>query len=162
MNFVKRFCHVLLLPVILSWFMMTVFVDIIAVPTVFRNVTKVVEAGKVGMTIFSTFNKIEFIFALIVVIGAIKIYNKEKKNFYLVLSLVLFIWSIAYNLYFTPQIIHYTTMIHSTLPGDPAMIDYQSSHAFFHKLYRYLDTTKLIMLLTFLIVLVRNKLSEEK
>lgn len=162
MNKVKKFCGILALPIILCWFLMTIFVDIIAVPTVFRNVSNVHEAGKVGMTVFTSLNRMELIFAFIFIGAVIHFHKKLKSNFLLVLSLVLLFWSFSYNLYFTPKIIHYTQLIRSAVPGDPMMIEYQNGHHFFHTLYRYLDTTKLIMLLSVLVVLIKRKWAEEE
>jgi hypothetical protein len=141
------------LPVTFAWLVITIFVDAIAVPTVFRNVSKLEEAGKVGMKIFSTFNHLEFLFALVFIMGAIGIYKQSKKQVFLILSLILLVWSVMYNLYFTPQIIHYTELIHKANPMSMEYIKYQEAHAYYHNLYRYLDSTKIFLLLGSVIAL---------
>ncbi len=49
----------MVLPFILCWFFMTVLVDIVAIPTVFRNISNLEEGGRIGMTIFGRFNLFE-------------------------------------------------------------------------------------------------------
>lgn len=162
MNKLKTFGKLFTLPVLVCWFLMSLFVDIIAVPTVFRNVTSVEQAGKVGMTIFSALNRFEILFALIFILGSWKMFNKHGKKAIIVLSLILFVWSLSYNLFFTPQIIFYTKMIHSHAPNDPLMAEFQVQHSFYHHLYRYLDTAKLLMLLISLGLTIRYQIMEEK
>lgn len=147
--------QILALPIVFCWLMMTIFIDIIAVPGVFRNVSKLEEAGRVGMLVFGSFNKFEAIFAVVLFFGLYSIYQISKKQIYLVMGIVLLIWALMYNLYFTPQIIHFTQLINSVTPASPDYAVYQSQHAHFHTIYRYLDSTKLFMLLSLVIMLIR-------
>jgi hypothetical protein len=158
----KKLINIFSLPIIFTWLIFTLFVDILAVPTVFRNVTNIVEAGKVGMTIFTAFNRLEFIFALIFLSFALNKYKKERTTFLLILSTVLLFWSISYNIYFTPKIIYFADMVHSLPAGDPMIGVYKNQHMFYHGIYRYLDTAKIIYLITALVMLVKNKFTEEK
>jgi hypothetical protein len=141
---------------------MTLFVDIIAVPAVFKNVTKVEEAGKVGMRVFTMFNRLEFALATIILIGSIALFKMHQKKLILIVSTVLFCWSISYNLFFTPQIVYYTKMLHTSLVTDPMMATYQINHSFYHQLYRYLDTTKMIMIIYMMVSFFRTISREEK
>lgn len=158
---INKIAKIYTLPVLLAWFLMTVFVDIIAVPTVFRNVTSVEQAGKVGMTVFTTFNRIELLFGLVGILGAVYIFKLTKRQFPLILATVLFL-AVSYNVHFTPQIKFWTEMIHSVKPFDPQMGYFQTQHHFYHTLYRYLDTTKLILLLISLFIWTKINLTEEK
>jgi hypothetical protein len=158
----KRVIKYLSVGLILSWFFMTLFVDILAVPTVFKNVSSVEEAGKVGMTIFTAFNRIEFILAFSLLLMSFYFFKINKKSIYLIIPLFLFLWSISYNLYFTPQIIYFTKMIHSHHSSDPQMAFFQQQHTFYHQLYKKLDSIKLLMLFIFLIIsLKKNELEAE-
>lgn len=47
-----------------GWFFSTIVVDFFAVPNVFRTVTNLYEAGRVGIKIFARFNILELIFAV--------------------------------------------------------------------------------------------------
>ncbi|MBY0412633.1 MAG: hypothetical protein K2Q18_00635, partial [Bdellovibrionales bacterium] len=66
MNTFKKIGIELVLPIVIAWFLMTVLVDIVTIPTVFRNSTSITDAGKIGMTVFGRFNVFEIVFALIV------------------------------------------------------------------------------------------------
>ncbi len=158
----KKFISIFSLPIIFAWLVFTLFVDILAVPTVFRNVTNIVEAGKVGMTIFTAFNRLEFVFALIFLVYALNQYKKARTTFLLILSTVLLFWSISYNIYFTPKIIYFAEMVHSLPAGDPMIGVYKNQHMFYHVIYRYLDTAKIIYLITALVILVKSKFAEAK
>lgn len=162
MEKLKRLINIFSLPIIFTWLIFTLFVDILAVPTVFRNVSSIVEAGKVGMTIFTAFNRLEFLFGLIFVTFALNVYKKERATFLLILSTVLLFWSISYNLYFTPKIIYFADMVHSLPAGDPLIGVYKNQHMFYHNIYRYLDTAKIIYLITAMVMLVKRKFTEEK
>jgi hypothetical protein len=149
-------------PVLLSWLIATLFLDVIAVPTVFRNISNVLDAGRVGMTIFKTFNRIEIIFAVIFLSYGIEQFISERKKKYLIFSIILFFWILIYNFYLTPSIIYYTEKLHSGVQDINLMIEYQSKHAFIHKTYRYLDSSKILILLGLIISLTRKNLKETK
>lgn len=162
MENLKKMINLFSLPIIFAWLVFTLFVDILAVPTVFRNVSSIVEAGKVGMTIFTAFNRIELVFAVIFLVYALNRYKKVRTTFLLILSTVLLFWSISYNIYFTPKIIYFAEMVHTLPAGDPMIGIYKNQHMFYHTIYRYLDTAKIIYLITALVILVKSKFAEEK
>ncbi len=138
----------LILPFLMSWFFMTILVDIIAIPTVFRNLSNIKEAGKIGMIVFRKFNFIEIFFAIMIIFGHLS--KKEKRILDFILTVFLLVLSMTYFFYLTPAIIKTTMVINQTLPLDPNYAVLQSTHAFYHNLYRNLDAMKLFMLLFFI------------
>lgn len=163
MSFVaKKLIRFYTVPVLLSWLIATLFLDIVAVPTVFKNITNILDAGKVGMTIFKTFNRLEIVFSLIFLISGLELFITERKKSYWIISIILVCWIFLYNFYLTPSIIYYTEKLHSGVQDINLMIEYQSKHALIHKIYRYLDSTKILILLGLVISLTRKNLKETK
>ncbi len=161
-SLIKKLIRFYTVPVLLSWLIATIFLDIVAVPTVFKNISNVLDAGKVGMTIFKTFNRIEVVFAVIFLFAGIEEFISERRKKYLVFSIILFFWILVYNFYLTPSIIFYTEKLHSGVQDINLMIEYQSKHALIHKAYRYLDSIKILVLVALIISLTRKNLKETK
>jgi fucose 4-O-acetylase-like acetyltransferase len=154
MQTAKKVFKELILPLILCWFLMTIFVDIFTIPTVFRTLNNVEAAGKVGMKVFGAFNCFELVFATIILIASL-IRFPSRKVFYF--ALPLFTLSLLYNFYMTPMITNLTGLIHATAVSDPQYAIFQSEHAKFHNLYRQFDTAKILGLLIFFIVMLVEK-----
>ena len=162
MKNLKKVSVEMVLPFITAWFLMTVLVDIFTIPAVFRNSTNIVDAGKIGMTVFGRFNIFEIIFAVIVLVGSIinlKTVNNKKWIFF---SVPLLFLSLLYNFYMTPMITNTTYEIHATNVLDPIYAVLQSRHAQYHTLYRYFDTGKLIFLLVFGGVVLVDRVKSNK
>ena len=47
-----------------SWLAMTCIVDFVAVPAIFRNISNLEQAGKLGVLIFGKFNRLEFVLGI--------------------------------------------------------------------------------------------------
>jgi len=139
----------------------TIIVDIIAIPTVFRNISKIEEAGKIGMTIFGLFNYLEIFFALIVLSASLIYFKKNQVKRFLIFAIPLFILSLCYTFIFTPAITNTTYLIQQTLTTDPLFAELQTKHAFYHQLYRTLDTIKLTTLLIFTLVILVHEVKEQ-
>lgn len=154
MQTVKKVFQEILPPLILTWLMMTIFVDIFTIPTVFRTLNNVEAAGKVGMKVFGAFNRFELVFAVLILIASL-LRMPSRKVFYF--ALPLFTMSLLYNFYMTPMITNLTHMIHATNVADPQYAILQSEHAKFHNLYRQFDTAKILGLLVFFIVMLVEK-----
>lgn len=152
----KKLISELILPMILCWFLMTLFVDIFTVPAVFRNSRSLEDAGKIGMLIFGKFNGFEMFFGAFILLGSF-IKFPSRKLFYF--ALPLFTLSLIYAFYMTPTIASLTQAIHATGPADPNFALLQSEHARFHGLYRAFDSAKLFALLVFFIVALLDKLN---
>ncbi len=163
MKYLKQTLVELTIPLLVSWFLLTIFVDIFTVPAVFRNSSSIVDAGKIGMLVFGRFNKFELIFSILIFSGLILDYQKDHKKRFLIIGVGLILWALLYNFYMTPMISNTTFEIHKTNMADPLYAQLQSKHAYYHTLYRKLDSTKILVLLVFIIMnitrRVKNKLN---
>ena len=158
MRILQRF----FLPAVCSWFFMTVLVDFIAIPTVFRNISKISEAGKIGMTVFGRFNYFEIFFAVILLIISFSYKTQKRWNKFIIIVVPLFILSLLYTFKFTPAITYYGTEINQTMVTSPIYAELQSNLAFYHKLYRIMDSIKLLTLMFLAGLIVIQELKEEK
>jgi hypothetical protein len=150
----------LILPFVLTWFFASAFVDIVAVPTVFKFTTNLIEAGRIGMTVFGKFNKFEVFFALMVLAGVLS--RAEKSKLLISLSLFLLGLAIFYNVVMTPAIAGAAVKMHSVAVTDPLYEVYRNEHSKYHNLYRYFDSTKLFTLLFFAGIMIRLNLKQKR
>lgn len=152
----------LVLPFIMAWFFMSVLVDIVTIPTVFRNSTNIVDAGKIGMTVFGRFNIFEILFGLIVLSGAMVKARDLKNKKWLYFAVPLLLMSFLYKFYMTPMITNTTYEIHQTNVADPMYATLQEKHAFYHNSYRKLEYVKLLLLLGFGGVVLSDRVRNNK
>lgn len=162
MTTAKKISVELVLPFILAWLLMTVLVDIITVPTVFRNSSSIVDAGKIGMIVFGRFNIFEIIFGVIILIGAMINFRSTGNKKWLYFSIPLLILSLVYKFYMTPMITDTTFEIHKTAVADPMYAVLQSRHAMVHNMYKYFDSSKMLVLLIFAVVVLSDRVREAK
>jgi hypothetical protein len=164
MKTLKAIFSELALPFILCWFFMSVLVDIVAIPTVFKYTTNLIEAGKIGMTVFHRFNCFEIFFAVFIILGIF--FQKETPKMHrslLGLSCVLLGFALFYTFYMTPMIANTSIHIHELAQNDPMYEVLQRQHTTYHNLYRTFDTTKLLVLLMFAGIKIRlNLLHKER
>jgi hypothetical protein len=137
----------LILPFILCWFFMSVLVDIVAIPTIFKNISNLEEGGRIGMTVFGRFNCFEIFFAVLILLGLLS--YKEKSKLLIGLSVLLLVLSLFYTFFMTPMIANTSIQIHQLASGNPQFEFLQKQHNYYHILYRYFDTGKLLVLLVF-------------
>lgn len=150
----------LILPFILVWFFASAFVDIVAVPSVFKFTSNLQEAGKIGMTVFGRFNKLEVFFAIMILAG---IFSQEKKSkLFITIGFFLLGLSLFYNIVMTPTIAAAGVKMHSVDVLDPLYQVYRTEHAKFHNMYRYFDSTKLIVLLIFAGLVLRTNIKQKR
>lgn len=147
MKMIKFFLVEMVLPLITAWFLMTLLVDIVAIPTVFKNISNLEEGGRIGMSIFGKFNCLEIFLALGVLAGVSSM--KDKSRVLIGLSVLLLAFSLFYTFYMTPMIGNTTVEIHKLALTDPQYQVLTERHRTYHDLYRTFDSTKLILLLVF-------------
>ena len=156
MKTIKSILVELVLPFIICWFFMSVLVDIVAIPTVFKNISNLEEGGRIGMTIFGRFNLFEIAFAVFILLG---LYSPQKKSKLMIsISITLLLLSLCYAFYMTPMIAETTIKMHQVSITDPQYEILQKQHNYYHILYRYLDTAKLLILLFFAALVMRFNL----
>ncbi len=161
MSHLKKVTLLYTLPIFFTWFIATIFVDIIAVPNVFRNVSSVVEAGKVGLAVFSNFNKFELFFGILACLGLYFETNMSKAVKAILIAFFI-IWPLLYIFKMTPEISAAALQMNSVLKTDPLYIGYKEHHSYYHSLYRTLDSIKILVLLFSLIYISIIKLKEQK
>jgi len=160
MKILKNILTQLTLPFLISWLFMSLLVDIVAIPTVFKNVSSLEEAGRVGMTVFARFNCFEIFLATFISLGLL---SREKKSRGLIsLSLGLLILACFYTFYMTPQITQAGIMVHKISVTDPMYEVLQKQHTTFHNLYRSFDSVKLLVLFIFSAIMIRLNLLQKE
>lgn len=156
----KSFIYKITLMALSAWFWTTALVDFIAVPTVFRTIDSIVEAGRVGITIFSYYNLFEIFFAAILLFAAFTFSQQKWGKIILVWCLILFIQVLFYKFYITKQIAE-AALTMQTL--DVLGAEYgrlADLRQFYHQLYVNLDKFKLISILVLQIKFFRTKIGE--
>ena len=156
MKTIKSVLIELILPFILCWFFMSVLVDIVAIPAVFRNISNLEEGGRIGMIVFGRFNCFEIFFGIFILLGALS--PREKSKLMIGIALFLLVLSIFYTVFMTPMIAETTIKIHQIAATDPQYEVLQNQHNLYHKLYRSFDTAKLLVLLAFSVLVIRFNL----
>jgi len=154
MQTIKKIIQENVLPLILCWLLMSLFVDIFTIPTVFRNSENKEIAGKIGMIIFGRFNFFEMFFSSLILIASFLRFP-SRKIFYF--ALPLFTLSLLYNFYMTPMIANLGQAMHSVAASDPQFAIIQSEHTKFHNLYRQFEMAKILgLLVLFILVLIEK------
>lgn len=162
MKVLKKISIEMVLPLIVAWFLMTVLVDIVTIPTVFRNSSSITDAGKIGMTVFGRFNVFEIVFALFIFLGSMISLKVLKNKKWIFFAAPLLILSFVYKFYMTPMITNTTFEINKTAIEDPQYAVLQSQHAEYHNMYKYFDSTKLLVLLVFAGVVLVDRVKSAK
>ncbi|EQC44613.1 PF13664 domain protein [Bacteriovorax sp. BSW11_IV] len=144
----------LVFTLIVAWFSTSCLIDFVAVPTVFRTVSKLNEAGAVGMKIFSTYNVVEVILGLIIFGYALKSVVKKGlgRKIFAFFSLVVFGIALTYNFHVSPRIIEINTERAKYEMESPEYQKISVEHGFYHRLYVNLDKVKVTLLLVMLIM----------
>ncbi len=152
-DFVNRHLYKLSLMIVFAWLVTTSFIDFIAVPTIFRTVTNSSEAGDVGMTIFSTYNKIEVFFSFSFLLFSFLIFRnlsqkrKILKASFLSIPVLLLGISLFYLIYLTPKITNLTFQKKVVLKSSPEYSQIEKTHGVYHQMYVKIDGVKLVLLL---------------
>lgn len=126
-------------------------VDFVIVPTVFRNLPDVMQAGNLGVILFNKYNMLEFLLALILVPVFIKMPTHKSKKLIGIGVFLLLAIAGSYLFYLTPKLTELTSLMGQG--GEVAQ-----EHSFYHSLYVKIDSIKLIILLALQgVVLIRKE-----
>ncbi len=140
------------------WLGMTCLVDFVAVPAAFRNISSRQEAGTLGMILFSTFNYMEVIFALI--FSACTYFYRDKiiwKKTYLGICSFLVMLSLTYVLYMTPRIGEVNQKKWDLSETSEEYLVLEKEHQFLHSTFRKSDTVKMLVLIFLMGAAIRRK-----
>jgi hypothetical protein len=106
-----------------------------------------VEAGNIGMIVFTRFNYLEVAFALGLMICAFLFKDQIKwKKVKAVTLLYLFVFGLLYAFYLSPEISKLTLEMRDLMEGSDAYQAIEKRHLFYHQLYVRLDSVKLLIL----------------
>lgn len=149
-----------------TWFSISLFIDIFVVPTVFRTVSNIQESSDIGIKVFSIFNSIEFILAILLLVLGVWYRNymqwgKNVKGVIIFLWILLFVLSASYKFHITPMISSLTLEMRDNGLGSVAAATVANAHNFYHDLYVKLDYSKIFVLL-FLLLFTLKRLKFEK
>ncbi len=148
---IKNALNKLTISLLVTWFVLTVFVDFFLIPSAFRQLADIFIAGELGITIFSKLNTFEIIFAVVLLGLSIFSYIKNPNNIKKInIIIFIFLTSIAsiYFFYLTSKIAHLTEIWKNSIVISEAAIEtVKSEHNFYHNLYIKIDTIKLVLLL---------------
>ena len=153
MKIFKSILVELILPFILCWFFMSLLVDVVAIPTVFKNISNLEEGGRIGMIVFGRFNCFEIFFGVCILLGVLSF--QEKSKIMIGAAILLLSLSLFYTFLMTPLIADTSIKIHQILASDPQYEILQKQHNYYHALYRSFDSAKLIGLLVFAVTITR-------
>ena len=133
-----------------GWLSMSCLIDFVAVPIVFRTVSKLYEAANVGIRLFSIFNPIEFVFSLILISFAFLALRKRPskvKKIQLAFSFFLLFIAASYTFHITPMISTLSEQKRELDMESEAYVKIEQQHNFYHHLYVKMDSVKVILLL---------------
>ena len=126
MKIFKSILVELILPFILCWFFMSLLVDVVAIPTVFKNISNLEEGGKIGMIVFGRFNCFEIFFGVCILLGVLSF--QEKSKIMIGAAILLLSLSLFYTFLMTPLIADTSIKIHQILASDPQYEILQKQH----------------------------------
>lgn len=156
MNRVDQILMRFLFMFLAAWFFTTIVVDFVAVPSVFRTVTNLQEAGNVGIKVFTKYNVLELILGIAATGIFWKLPSENKKTLWTcrILSSLLVVLILFYMLHLNPNIIKYAGQMHEIGIGNEGYEAIEDQHRFYHHLYVKLDGFKLFSLLFLQIIAV--------
>lgn len=129
------------------WWSTTCLIDFFLVPTLFRSLDDVMQAGAIGIKVFRTYNYIEVFLGLGLMTTAPLLFKKGKKAPLILTVLLLFIASL-YTGYLTPKIVDLTAMMNQAHAGViTGLEEINKEHQFYHHFYVRMDSVKIILLL---------------
>lgn len=135
-----------------AWFFLSSFVDFIVIPGAFRVIGDVFKAGTLGISVFSTLNKIEVLLGATLVFSLLKSYDLAYKKVQMLISKVLFSIAVFFYYYLTPKIQVLTEKLTAAGVDETAKAVVNQDHQFNHSLYVKLDVVKIILLLVLLVL----------
>ncbi|MGZ3790550.1 MAG: hypothetical protein ACXVLQ_18685, partial [Bacteriovorax sp.] len=103
--------------------------------------------------VFHSFNCMEIFLGSFVLLGLLS--HKSKSKLFLATSILLLLNAFFYTFFMTPMIANISIHMHQIAATDPQYEVLRHQHAFYHNLYRYFDTTKLLVLLVLSGLMVR-------
>ena len=146
-----------------GWLISTIFIDFIAAPSVFRMVSTRLEAGQLGIRLFSRFNLFEVVFGVLsiclVLISTLRAGSKAKK-FLVFSSVTLFMLSCFYQFKLTPSIVNAYDKMGPKYENGVSIEEEEKVIASAHKIYRATDSFKILLILATIVVVINTQRKE--
>ena len=143
--------NILILILSLIWLALSSVINFVIIPSVFSVINDFFLAGNLGITVFTKFNRLEFLFANIIFIFTLYLFKQKKRGYLpLLISILILLISSTYLFYLTPKLTQLTgAWEYAQTMGTigEAESDLQTMHRMYHRTYIVLDTVKLILLL---------------
>ncbi|OIQ17076.1 MAG: hypothetical protein BM556_12735 [Bacteriovorax sp. MedPE-SWde] len=145
----------LLLGLSLSWLVASVFIDFFAAPAIFSTITSRDEAASLGVKVFTLFNYVELLVA-VAILSIVLMMTSVKKVRNMLASLILLIFPILYTFILSPNLDKLNNEKANLMEDDIKMELVQSSLDFYHNFYVRADSVKILGLLAFVIVQIKD------
>lgn len=127
------------------WLALTLWTDLVVVPSVFRSGLGVYQAGEMGIKLFGLFNWLEVALALFIaglVFFKLKAKKISKKDVVLFFPLILLAFLNCF--YLSPSISEAFHSMSTSTPGGEVALKASQDYNFFHRLYVSTDSFKMI------------------
>ena len=139
------------------WWGWTALIDFAVVPTVFSVINDFFNAGELGISLFTKFNLLEVVLSSLL-IAVLSFHSKKTGKGIIQLALACSAWIIVmfYFTYLTPKISSLATLWKQAelvnKMGIAGINDIQQEHQFYHRIYVGLDSLKLLILSSILVL----------
>lgn len=154
---IKKQIYPLFLIFVSLWWAWTFLVDFFVVREVFTHISDFFAAGDLGIALFTKVNRLELIAASVVLALA----ALSRSKLFTLLSLTVFALAILYFALIIPKISLLTELWKAAEAKGSLSAgripDIQQEHQFYHRLYIFLDTVKLLILTAMLPLAVWRK-----
>lgn len=143
------------------WLAPSLLIDFVAAPAIFRNVSSLQEAGILGMVIFKSFNSLELLLSLIIlIIGVLLVMESKLKKAWLGFFILLVCFAAFFRFHVSPTIVDINQKRWELPESSDEYKGLTNSHNFYHSLYVKTEGTKVILLLGAIILILRRKEEE--
>ncbi len=141
---------------IFAWLLLSLTVDTMVIPTVFRTLKNPELGGLIGIKIFPMINTLEVIlggFFFLGLIPRLNIKTQINHRVLLVISLIVVKFAFLFRFYLSPSIRDLTLKLHSMKSAGETQIEnaeylmLKTEHSSFHHLYVNLEKIKVFLLL---------------
>lgn len=140
----------LVLSLIASWLALVIYTDFIVVPTVFTTLTSRVEAGELGMKVFSALGTFEVVVSIFLFFSAIIVFKKfrtKRASYLFIFATCLCAFALLGKFYMTPKITKLNSLKYTLNETTQQYKEIDKEHQLYHGLYIKLDGTKILFLL---------------
>lgn len=138
----------LLLIFLVAWLSTTLMVDFMVIPGAFRVLQDLAQSSRLGLFIFSSYNKVELLLSLAALVCAGALYKKGRAYALPIITSILLVITLSYLFILTPNIAHLREQRLAVQESNPALAqELKKELMFYHRLYVGIDSGKMLLLL---------------